>query len=83
MKSIFSLAVLTVAVTIGAFLYLTLDPDFEAKSPASFRTLRTESPVKSVPSTGVADIINSARQAWSIINQKSVQMMINLILIKV
>ena len=72
MKSIVSLAVLAVAVSIGGFLYLTLDPDFEAKSPASFRTLRTESPAKSVTSTGVAEIINTARQAWSIINQKLV-----------
>lgn len=69
-KSTVSVAVLLLALGIGAFLYLTLDPDFEAKAPDAPRTLRTQSPVKSSPTDSFGEIINTARQAWSIIDQK-------------
>ena len=72
MKSIVSLLVLLVAVGIGSFLYLTLDTDFEAQP----RLLMSRSAGGSdllnskIPIDDIKQIINSARQAWSIVDQK-------------
>ncbi len=66
-KSIFSLLILLIAIGIGSFLYLTLDTDFEAQ-PRTM--LRSTDPKLSFPTEGIKEIINSARQAWSIVDNK-------------
>ncbi len=67
LKSIVSLSILLISVGIGAFLYLTLDEDFEAKPRMSTRSSGLKS---HVPIEEINQIINTARQAWSIVDKK-------------
>lgn len=65
-----SLSVLLIAVGIGAFLYLTLDEDFEAKPRPVLRTSGSN-PLKSDdPTANLLKIVNTAREAWSIVDKK-------------
>jgi hypothetical protein len=71
LKSISSSLALLIAVGIGAFLYLTLDNEFEAETRRQM--LRTGSPDGLKSGATIEqfnEMINSARQAWSIIDQK-------------
>ena len=69
LKSFVSLVVLSIAFGIGLFLYLTIDTDFEAHP-------RIRSHVASDPSKisgridEISHIINTAKQAWSIVKNK-------------
>ena len=70
LKSIVSVLVLLIAVGIGAFLYLTVDEEFEAKPR---QVLRSSGPglLKSAdPTANLQQIINTAREAWSIVDKK-------------
>ena len=69
LRSIVSLSVLAISVGIGAFFYLTIDENFEIERPQ--QSLRANSgPLgKEVSFDDVNQIINSARQAWSIIDK--------------
>ncbi len=72
LKSIVSLSILMISVGTGAFLYLTLDEDFEAQAKPR-QLLRTTGPnllKKGSPIDDINQIINSARQAWSIVDKK-------------
>jgi len=67
LRSIISVSVLLLSVGIGAFLYLTLNDDFEAKPRPKLRS----NPLKNAnPTDEINKIINTARQAWSIIDNK-------------
>jgi hypothetical protein len=66
LKSIVSLSILMLSVGIGAFLYLTLDEDFEAQPRINNRILLT----KGTSIDSINQIINTARQAWSIVDKK-------------
>ena len=71
MKSMGSLLVLLVAMGIGSFLYLTLDTDFEAQPrQLMFRSGTSDLLNSKIPIDDIKQIINSARQAWSIVDQK-------------
>ena len=71
MKSMVSLLVLLVAVGIGSFLYLTLDTDFEAQPRLLMsRSAGSDLLNSPIPIDDIKQIINSARQAWSIVDQK-------------
>jgi hypothetical protein len=71
LKSIVSLSVLTIVVDIGAFLYLTLDADFEAENRMLMRsTGDSESLIQKIPTEEIRHIINAARQGWSIVDKK-------------
>jgi hypothetical protein len=61
LKSIVSSLTLLIAVGIGSFLYLTINDDFEAKP----RMLKSNLPIDEIN-----QIINTARQAWSIVDKK-------------
>jgi hypothetical protein len=61
LKSIVSLLTLLIAVGIGSFLYLTINDDFEAKP----RMLKGNLPIDEIN-----QIINTARQAWAIVDKK-------------
>ena len=67
MKSVASVAILALAVGIGSFLYLTLDTDFEAQPRASLRS--AGSPLH-FPIDEIKQIMNTAREAWSIVDKK-------------
>ena len=66
-KSIFSLLILLIAMGIGSFLYLTLDTDFEAQPRMLSRSTGS---VFNFPTDEINQIINTARQAWSIVDNK-------------
>jgi hypothetical protein len=70
LKSIISLSILMISVGIGAFLYLTLDEDFEAQPRQLLRTTGPNLLEKGSPIDDINQIINSARQAWSIVDKK-------------
>jgi hypothetical protein len=70
LKSIFSLLVLLISLGIGSFLYLTLDDDFEAKPRMSLRSTGSNPLKGNLPIDEINQIINSARQAWSIVDKK-------------
>jgi hypothetical protein len=70
LKSIVSLLVLVIGVGIGAFLYLTLDEDFETQPRQMLRTPSGNPLGKEIPFDEFNQIINSARQAWSIVDKK-------------
>ena len=70
MKLIVFAVVLLVTLGISAFLYLTLNPNIEVKSPEAPPTLLKQSSVKFGPADSLKKIINMARQAWSIIDKK-------------
>ena len=67
-KSSIIFLILSITIGIGAFLYLTLDPDFEnePRRLRNFKTVSTDDDKK----TNIEGIINLARQTWSIIDQK-------------
>jgi hypothetical protein len=67
LKSIVSLLVLLIAVGIGSFLYFTLETDFEAKPRT---VLRSSGSVSNFPTEDIKQIVNGARQAWSIVDNK-------------
>ncbi|CAF2943327.1 unnamed protein product [Rotaria sp. Silwood2] len=68
LKSIVSLFVLLIAFGIGSYLYLTLDTDFEAQ-PRIFSHSTSSNLLKAkFPIDEINQIMNTARQAWSIIN---------------
>jgi hypothetical protein len=69
LKSIISLSVLLIATGIGSVLYLTLNDDFEAQAKNRIR-LRTSGSDPSKTDLPIGDIINAARQAWSIVDKK-------------
>lgn len=69
-KSIVSIAILLVALGIGSFMYLTLDTDFEAQPGTSSRMLRTQTLKTDIKQGDIIQIINTAREAWSIIDNK-------------
>lgn len=59
-----------ISIGIGAFLYLTLDEDFEAKPRQMLRSSGSDL-LKAADSTiNLQQIINSAREAWSIVDKK-------------
>ncbi|CAF1235555.1 unnamed protein product [Adineta ricciae] len=60
-----SLVILLIAIGIGSFLYLTIDTDFEAQ-PGMVRTAGSP---REFSSDDIGRIINTARQAWSIVDQ--------------
>ncbi|UJR34952.1 hypothetical protein I4U23_027730 [Adineta vaga] len=66
LKSMISLVVLLIATGIGSFLYLTIDTDFEAQLKTAVRSAPSS---KSFPTEDIGHIINSAREAWSIVNK--------------
>jgi hypothetical protein len=70
LKSIVSLSILMLSVGIGAFLYLTLDEDFEAQLRPSPRINDRILLTKGTPIDDISQIINTARQAWSIVDKK-------------
>jgi hypothetical protein len=70
LKSIVSLSILVVAVGIGSFLYLTLDEDFEAQRRMLSRTTGSESFKSPISFDDITQIVNTARQAWSIVDKK-------------
>ena len=65
-----SLSVLLIGVGIGAFLYLTLDEDFEAKPRPVLRSPGSGLLKSADPTANLQQIINTARQAWSIVDKK-------------
>ena len=70
LKSIVSLSVLLISVGIGAFLYLTLDEDFEAQPRGLLRTSGLDPSKLGSAVDGINQIMNTARQAWSIVDKK-------------
>lgn len=70
LKSIFSLSILLIAVGIGSFLYLTLNEDFEAKPRLVLRSPKPPQQGTGVSIGDVDKIINAARSAWSIVDNK-------------
>jgi hypothetical protein len=70
-KSIASLLVLAISIGIGSFLYLTLDPDFEAEPHMMLsRSTGSDSLKSKTPFEDINQVINIARQAWSIVDKK-------------
>lgn len=69
-KSIISSLIFLIAVGIGWILYFTLDTNFEAQ-PRTIPRSKT-SPLLFSDSLGeeLNQIINTARQAWSIVDKK-------------
>ena len=70
LKSIVSLLVLVLAVGVALLLYLTLDTDFEAQPRMSFRSTSSDALKSKIPIDEINQIINTAHQAWSIVNNK-------------
>jgi len=70
LKSIVSLLVLLISLGIGSFLYLTINDDFEAKPRMTLRTAASNPLKGNLPFDQINQIINTARQAWSIVDKK-------------
>jgi hypothetical protein len=70
LKSIVSLLILLISVGIGSFLYLTINEDFEAQPRMRLRTMGPNSLKSKLPLDELNLIMNTARQAWSIVDKK-------------
>ncbi|CAF3433041.1 unnamed protein product [Rotaria socialis] len=68
LKFTVSLFVLLIAVGIGSFLYLTLNTDFESQPRTLFRSGSSDPLKTPISSENLNQIMNTARQAWSIVN---------------
>ncbi|CAF0827339.1 unnamed protein product [Rotaria sordida] len=69
LKSIVTLFVLLIAVGIGSYLYLTLDTDFESQPRTLLRSNTSPDPLKpKFPTDEINQIMNTARHAWSIVD---------------
>ncbi|CAF0883379.1 unnamed protein product [Rotaria sp. Silwood1] len=69
LKSIISLFILLIAFGIGSFLYLTLETDFETKPRTLLHSTSSDSLKKSFPIDEINQIMNTGRQAWSIVDK--------------